>query len=186
MTLTRHVEAMMMTLSRLGAVFVNVIVWPNQSQAASERTYWYGYQPILFYGKSEAYKFYPMASSRPPEKERWTYKGYGFRGRISDIWHDITKIYAGSIQHEEAVMKAGSNGHRSNEKAHVAQMPLGLPSRAIVFSTEFGDIVLDPFLGSGTTLRAAINLGRKGIGIEISEEYCQLAVDRLAQKVLEI
>jgi site-specific DNA-methyltransferase (adenine-specific) len=70
----------------------------------------------------------------------------------------------------------------STNSAHPAVMP----ARAIRLSTWPGEIVVDPFCGSGTTLLAARGLGRRAIGVEISERYCELAARRLAQGVLEV
>ena len=67
---------------------------------------------------------------------------------------------------------------------HPTVKPVKLPAHFIRLHTEPMDIVLDPFMGSGTTLVAAKNLGRKAIGIEIEEKYCEIAVKRLAQGVL--
>ncbi|MFN3075970.1 MAG: DNA-methyltransferase [Alphaproteobacteria bacterium] len=67
---------------------------------------------------------------------------------------------------------------------HPTQKPLRLIKWCIE-QTESVDI-LDPFMGSGTTLRAAKDLGRKCIGIELEEKYCEIAVKRLSQEVLNL
>jgi DNA modification methylase len=66
---------------------------------------------------------------------------------------------------------------------HPTQKPLRVIEWCIGISETTG-IILDPFAGSGTTLVAAKRLGRKAIGIEISEKYCRIAIDRLRQREL--
>ena len=68
---------------------------------------------------------------------------------------------------------------------HPATFPIELPKECILVSTKTGNTILDPFMGSGTTLRAAKDLGRKAIGIEIEERYCEIAATRMRQLVME-
>ncbi|MFA5376544.1 MAG: site-specific DNA-methyltransferase [Dehalococcoidia bacterium] len=65
---------------------------------------------------------------------------------------------------------------------HPTQKPLALIKKLVNLTK--GNLILDPFLGSGTTAVACKELGRKFIGIEICEAYCKIAVDRLRQEVL--
>jgi DNA modification methylase len=69
---------------------------------------------------------------------------------------------------------------------HPTEKPLRLIHKLIRLGTTDGSTILDPFMGSGTTLRAAKNLGRQAIGIEIEERYCEIAVNRLRQGVLPL
>lgn len=71
-------------------------------------------------------------------------------------------------------------------RLHPTEKPIGLIGQIIDVSTRPGDLVLDCFAGSGTTLRAAKNLGRRSIGIEREEKYCRIIAQRLEQNALDL
>jgi len=70
-------------------------------------------------------------------------------------------------------------------KKHSAAFPKELPKKIIELFSDEGDVILDPFLGTGTTAVAAKELGRKYVGIEINNEYCKMARERLKQETVE-
>lgn len=107
--------------------------------------------------------------------------GNGFRGQHELICHaskGVPKVYDKSVGN---VFR-----HRRVEPVdHPSPKPEEVMQRLISVVTPRGGLVLDPFAGSGTTLRAAKNIGRRAIGIESVREYCDVAVSRLTQSVLD-
>jgi len=87
---------------------------------------------------------------------------------------------------DKSASQIGDVWHIPPETAddHPAPFPLKLPATAIAATT--ANTILDPYAGSGTTLLAARNLGRKAIGIELDERYCEIAANRLAQMALAL
>jgi DNA modification methylase len=76
------------------------------------------------------------------------------------------------------------NKNSGGRHEHPTMKPEPLIKELVSLFSDVGDLILDPFVGSGTTLRAAKDLGRKAIGIEIEEKYCEIAARRMAQEVL--
>ena len=75
---------------------------------------------------------------------------------------------------------------RSELNGHPCPKPIGTWKRVLLrCQPEDTGTIIDPFLGSGTTLQAAKDLGRRAIGIEIEERYCEIAAKRLAQSVMQ-
>ena len=77
-----------------------------------------------------------------------------------------------------------THGVERDVPGHPTPKPLALIRRWVRDFTDTGDLVIDPFAGSGTTLRACKDLGRRCIGVEQNADYCEIAKRRLAQEVL--
>jgi site-specific DNA-methyltransferase (adenine-specific) len=81
-------------------------------------------------------------------------------------------------------LHAIQHGYGKEGIGHPSPKPEILMRWLVCELSEAGQTVLDPFMGSGTTLRAAKDLGRRAVGIEISEAFCEIAARRMAQEVL--
>lgn len=77
---------------------------------------------------------------------------------------------------------AGTQGRAT----HPTEKPVGILTPLIAYAVPIGGLVLDPFAGSGSTLRAAVDIGRRAVGIEADERYCEIAVQRVAQQSLDL
>jgi len=77
------------------------------------------------------------------------------------------------------------HGFERNRRGHPTPKPEPLMRELVSLFSDADDLVLDFFMGSGTTLRAAKDLGRRAIGIELEERYCEIAAKRLSQEVLD-
>ena len=98
-------------------------------------------------------------------------------GRRGSVWYYNAGKYAGNLK--------GDLDYQTLAE-HPAIFPQRLARNHILSWTNPGDLVIDPMVGSGTTLRAAADFGRRAVGIEINPEYCDLIRQRLAQSVLPV
>jgi len=130
-----------------------------------------------------------------PEVILWGSNHYGQRLPVGTtlVWvKRLSAAYGSYLSDAEVAWMRGGHGvylhldlsmnaERRN-RLHGNQKPLGL-MRWCIGKTK-GETVLDPFMGSGSTLVAAKSLGRRAIGIEIEERYCEIAAQRCSQEVL--
>ena len=153
------------------ANFKHWIAWDSMSMPLG-KSLLPAHYGILFYTKSP--KGFTFHELRSPHKKCRTcgemIKDYGGKKKqihpygtlLSDVWADIHRIR-----------------HNSRRDAHPCQLPEPLLERLILMTTNEGDVVLDPFIGAGTTALAAKRLGRNYIGIDIDPKYQKIVTDKL-------
>ena len=153
------------------AYFKHWISWdaPTAPMGKSLQPAHYG---ILFYGKEQkGTKIYELRyPHKRDRKQGYLLKDYGgkkdklhpFGPLVSDVWTDIHRIK-----------------HNKKRDPHPCQLPIHLLDRLILLATDEGDIVLDPFSGTGTTAISAKRLGRKYIGFELDNEYVEISKRKL-------
>jgi site-specific DNA-methyltransferase (adenine-specific) len=147
----------------VGFSYHSTIIWNEQN--ISRRTAWGSF--------CSARAPYVIA---PVETIVVLYKGKWHRPRqgVSDVSREEFIAWTNGLW--------SFNGESRKRVGHPAPFPLELPLRCIKLFCFRGDTVLDPFLGSGTTLLAALRTGRRGIGVEIDPAYCRLAKERLLKE----
>jgi DNA modification methylase len=151
--------------------------WPNRFRDNWER--------LLQFNKSKHFKMFQesvmvpvgdwakdrLANLSQTDKTRDESKvGSGFGKNVSN-WLGRDKVYPNNVIH--MATECGNQGHS-------AAFPVELPEWFIKLFTQPGDTVLDPFIGSGTTALAAMQLNRRYLGIDISEEFINLGRQRIA------
>lgn len=104
--------------------------------------------------------------------------GYYLRPQHEFCWY----LHKGVPERPDVPLSNVWEFAREAAPIHSCQKPVQLMQQSIVFAS--ASTILDPFCGSGTTLVAAKQLGRKAVGIELSEAYCKIAVNRLRQREL--
>lgn len=143
-------------------LFNNWIVWHYTQGMGRTKGFSPRHDDILMFTKSKEFKF-NLDNVRVPQKyfrDRNNMRG----ANPGDVWEFSHVHYC--------------NGNRQN---HPTQKPEGLIERMILASSDVGDFVLDPFSGSGTTLRVCQQLGRRAVGIELNPEYVSMTKARLSR-----
>jgi site-specific DNA-methyltransferase (adenine-specific) len=145
----------------MGFRYHSTIIWNEQN--ISRRTAWGSWLSA-----TAPYVIAPVEVIVVLYKKNWK-KTSG--SRISDITKDEFMEWTNGVWE--------FSGESKKRVGHPAPFPIELPYRCIKLFSFVGDTVLDPFLGSGSTLIACLQTGRQAIGIEIDKGYCELSRSRL-------
>lgn len=113
--------------------------------------------------------------------------------KLQGVASEYERIFERNGHHNYKMFRAfrgqnrvGAQRSRDILTGHPSQKPRYLIDKLVVWASRPDQLILDPFLGSGTTAFCAKMMGRKAIGIEIEEKYCEIAAKRMSQSVMEL
>ena len=172
----KNTEFVLQCLRDTGWTFQNLIIWKKKTSAVpGMKRFGKHYQIIAFATKGKTPRVFHRLRIDPPLPA--DYKHARENGMfVTDVWDDIRELTSGYFAGDEALRDVEGN------RLHKQQTPIQLLLRIILSSTNPGDVVLDPFAGSGTTLVVAEQLGRKSIGVELDSHNVTLIQNRLAER----
>lgn len=172
----KNTEFVLQCLRDTGWSFQNLIIWKKKTSAVpGVKRFGKHYQIIAFATKGKTPRVFHRLRIDPPLPA--DYKHARENGMfVTDVWDDIRELTSGYFAGDEALRDTAGN------RLHKQQAPLQLLLRIILSSTNPGDVVLDPFAGSGTTLVVADQLRRRSIGIELDSHNIALIQNRLAEQ----
>jgi site-specific DNA-methyltransferase (adenine-specific) len=141
----------------------------------------------VIFGAEHAAQHVPASSSWHVWDKRESVEADGILGTPFELlvtsWHCERRMFR--YLHTGTVSADRKIGQQKR-RIHPTQKPVVLLRKILELWTDPDDVIIDPFAGSGTTLRAAKDLNRHAIGVEIDERYCEAIVDQLAQEVLPL
>ncbi len=171
----KNTDFVLQCLRDAGWTFQNLIIWKKKTSAVpGTKRFGKHYQVIVFATKGKTPRIFHRLRIDPPLPS--DYKHERENGMfVTDVWDDIRELTSGYFAGDEALRDAEGN------RLHKQQTPIQLLLRIILSSTNPGDVVLDPFAGSGTTLVVSEQLGRKSIGVELDSQNIALIENRLTE-----
>lgn len=129
-------------------------------------------EKILWYVKNKDNYIFNLDPIRDPNVKYPNSRRHG-KSRVNPLGKNPSDVW------QIAKVTSGKNRSSKERTGHPAQFPNELIEKFIKGFSNSGDIILDPFIGSGTTAEMALKFNRKCVGIEIREDYCEIAVDRI-------
>ncbi len=161
------------TLERAGWTFQNLVIWRKKTSAVpSDIRFGKQYQIIAFATRGPKPRVFNRLRIDPPLPQGYRYpRKEGMF--VTDVWDDIRELTSGYFAGDEALRRPDGSRY------HKQQMPIQLILRILLASTLPGDVVMDPFAGTGTTLVTARQLGREAVGIEVDPANVTLIQQRL-------